>query len=525
MNTMKKLYIALFLILLFIPPVVWTGLFVADRNLYESLDFDLGEKREKTQLESISDLALNGQAINDYFADRAPFRSILISFKKSFDSKIENPYEYNLKPLALKKFYGIEDAREKMAVDTIAMAGQKALFKSEKIKALFAEEEKSKEVAQSDAEEEIFKVIEEELPDCLNPGHRVTLNTVTGEEIEEELPAMGHDWQISSTIDPTYINFGYTEYICKVCGEEKIDDWTDKLVDTSYLAPNVHGDTTIGRFDWLFLYGWGNIPYYQADNLLSEEEMNLYVDRLNTLSALCEERGIKFAVLWAPSKDTVYPEYMPSFEVYDSYKRVPRLYDHIKANSSVKIAFPKAELKNITRYYDSYYRYDSHWNYVGSFIGVQAMYGLLGMPQTDIMSLEVTKESLPASGDLIILGGLNSSDYPSFYEYTVHYKDWIHTTWETEEPVLLNESIYKTEADCGNDTRFVMVGDSYRNYMVKYIKKDFDHCTFVHREHFLEAKDDILAANVLVLESAERYDYKSLADMENLIQLFSSTDQ
>ena len=138
----------------------------------------------------------------------------MISFKKSFDSKIENPYEYNLKPLALKKFYGIEDAREKMAVDTIAMAGQKALFKSEKIKALFAEEEKSKEAAQSDAEEEIFKVIEEELPDCLNPGHRVTLNTVTGEEIEEELPAMGHDWQISSTIDPTYINFGYTEYIC-----------------------------------------------------------------------------------------------------------------------------------------------------------------------------------------------------------------------------------------------------------------------------------------------------------------------
>ena len=184
MNTMKKLYIALFLILLFIPPVVWTGLFVADRNLYESLDFDLGEKREKTQLESISDLALNGQAINDYFADRAPFRSILISFKKSFDSKIENPYEYDLKPLALKKFYGIEDAREKMAVDTIAMAGQKALFKSEKIKALFAEEEKSKEVVQSDTEEEIFKVIEEELPDCLNPGHRVTLNTVTGEEIE-----------------------------------------------------------------------------------------------------------------------------------------------------------------------------------------------------------------------------------------------------------------------------------------------------------------------------------------------------
>ena len=292
----------------------------------------------------------------------------------------------------------------------------------------------------------------------------------------------------------------------------------DKLFH--YLA---HPLYEYGKDDWIMTKEWDSIQTFHLD--LEEGYADRFAALMKDAQEISQEHGADFMFWLITNKETVYPEYMPSFEVYDSYKRVPRLYDHIKANSSVKIAFPKAELKNITRYYDSYYRYDSHWNYVGSFIGVQAMYGLLGMPQTDIMSLEVTKESLPASGDLIILGGLNSSDYPSFYEYTVHYKDWIHTTWETEEPVLLNESIYKTEADCGNDTRFVMVGDSYRNYMVKYIKKDFDHCTFVHREHFLEAKDDILAANVLVLESAERYDYKSLADMENLIQLFSSTDQ
>ena len=146
--------------MLFIPPVVWAGLFVADKNLYESLDYDLGEKREKTQLESISDLALNGQVITDYFADRAPFRSILISFKKSFDSKIESPYEYDLKPIALKKLYGIEDTREKVAVETVAKAGQKALFKSEKIKALFIEENKNEEVAESVPDKEIFTVTE-----------------------------------------------------------------------------------------------------------------------------------------------------------------------------------------------------------------------------------------------------------------------------------------------------------------------------------------------------------------------------
>ena len=501
---MKKLFITIFILLLFLPPVLWMGLFLTDKDKYEALEYDLGEKREKTRIESVSDLALSGEIITDYFADRAPFRSTVITFKRSADSAIEKPYEQDIRPAALKVIYGIEDPRKQLTVDVIARIGQKTMVSSEKIRAMLAEEAAESALEDAPAENE-----PEEEP----------------AEEPEEFVETEHEWLVNNVIEPTYISYGYTEYVCKYCGETMIDDWTDKLVDTSYLAPNVHGDTTIGRFDWLFLYGWGNIPYYQANNILSEADMAVYVDRLNTLQALCDARGVKFAVIWAPSKDTIYPEYMPDFEVYDTYKRVPRLYDYIRANSSVKIAFPKEKLKDITRYYDSYYKYDSHWNFVGSFIGTQTLYSLIDMPQTNIMSLNVTKESQIANGDLIMLGGLNAADYPPFYEYTVHYKDWVSTTYETPENVLLNDSIYKTEAETGNNVRFVMVGDSYRNFMIPYIKKDFDHCTFIHREHVREATEDILNANILVLQSAERYDYKCLADMEYLIQLLSQNTQ
>ena len=480
---MKKACIAIFLILLFIPPVIWTGLFVADKNLYDSLDYDLGEKREKTQIENIQDLALSGEAVTDWFADRAPFRSSLISLKKSVDSVIESPYEYDLKPAALKKLYGIEDNRNKIAIETVAKAGQKSLYKSEKLRSLLIEPKE-----------------DEEKPwDC---------------------DTMGHEWQTANIIDPTYISYGYTEYVCAHCGAEKTDSWTDKLIDDSYLAPNVHGETTIGRFDWLFLYGWGNLPYYQANNLLSENEMDEYAKKLNTLKELCDAREIKLAVIFAPSKSNVYPEYMPSFTVFDTYKRVPRLYDYIKEHSKVDIAFPTNELKDITRYYESYYKYDSHWNFIGSYIGVQALYGMLDIPQTDILTLEVTKESRPASGDLIELGKLNASDFPPFYEYIVHYKDDVYTTYETNESVLTSD-IYRTETDRGYNENFVMIGDSYRNFMIPYIKKDFNRCTFVYRDNEREVKDDILNADILVLQSAERYDYKFLKDLDFLIQLFS----
>ena len=519
---MKRFYIIIFLIMLFLPPIIWQGIKIADDDLYTSLDYDLGEKRNKTDIESVSELALSSEVITDYFADRAPFRSQVITLKRTVDSAIESPYEENIKPSAMKALYGVEDSRDVMTAQVISQVGERKIYKSDKIKELFEEKNETEEISlESNEEESIYETIEEQPADCLNPGYRVSINKKTGEEIREEFEARGHDWQINEVVEPTYISYGYTEYICKNCEETKVDDWTDKLIDTSYMAPNVHGDTIIGRFDWLFLYGWGNIPYYQATNILSEEDMAVYVDRLNTLQALCDARGVKLAVIWIPSKDTIYPEYMPDFEVKDNYKRVPRLADYIKANSSVRFAFPKEELSSAKRYWDTYYRYDSHWNFVGSYIGVQALYRLLDMPQTDIRYLQVTKEIRDASGDLIELGGLNASDFSSYYEYVVHYKENVATTYETEESVLVAD-IYRTECNSGNDTRFVMIGDSYRNFMVPYIKKDFDHCTFVYRDNVREVTDDILSANVLVLQSAERYDYKSLADMEYLIQLFTS---
>ena len=518
---MKRFYIIIFLIMLFLPPLIWQGIRLTDSDLFTSLDYDLGEKRNKTEIEDVSQLALSSEVITDYFADRAPFRSSVITLKRTVDSAIESPYEEDIKPAAMKALYDVEDSRDVMTAQVISQVGERKIYKSDKIKEVLDETEESKETYEDIEEESLYEITEEQPADCLNPGYRVSINIKTGEEFREEFEATGHDWQINEVVEPTYISYGYTEYICKNCGETKTDDWTEKLIDTSYLAPNVHGDTIIGRFDWLFLHGWGNIPYYQATNILSEEEMAVYADRLNTLQALCDARGVRLAVIWIPSKDTVYPEYMPDFEVRDNYKRVPRLADYINAHSSARFAFIKDELTGAKRYWDTYYRYDSHWNFVGAYIGVQSMYRLLDMPQTDIRYLQVTKESREASGDLIELGGLNANDFSPYYEYVVHYKDNVVTTYETEESVL-SADVYRTEADVGNDTRFVMIGDSFRNFMVPYIKKDFNHCTFVYRDNVRDVTDDILSANVLVLQSAERYDYKSLSDMEYLIWLFSS---
>ena len=151
---MKKLFITIFILLLFLPPVLWMGLFLTDKDKYEALEYDLGEKREKTRIESVSDLALSGEIITDYFADRAPFRSTVITFKRSADSAIEKPYEQDIRPAALKVIYGIEDPRKQLTVDVIARIGQKTMVSSEKIRAMLAEEAAETALKETPAENE-----------------------------------------------------------------------------------------------------------------------------------------------------------------------------------------------------------------------------------------------------------------------------------------------------------------------------------------------------------------------------------
>ena len=54
--------------------------------------------------------------------------------------------------------------------------------------------------------------------------------TIEMTQQEVTIPALGHDWVYSQTVEPTYTDDGYTLYICSRCDEIKKSDYTDKLV-------------------------------------------------------------------------------------------------------------------------------------------------------------------------------------------------------------------------------------------------------------------------------------------------------
>lgn len=105
--------IILFMILLAGPMVSWSllsWLNIGYPSIMETLDFDLNEKRNKATLSEAIDLSTVTYEVENYYNDRLPFRSVLISFKRYLDAKIEEPYKDNIEGKLLKLFSKKKDS-------------------------------------------------------------------------------------------------------------------------------------------------------------------------------------------------------------------------------------------------------------------------------------------------------------------------------------------------------------------------------------------------------------------------------
>ena len=101
------IFIILFMIVLAGPMVSWSilsWLNIGYPEIMETLDFDLNEKRNKATLSEAIDLSKVTYEVENYYNDRLPFRSILISFKRYIDAKVEEPYKDNIEGKLLKLF-------------------------------------------------------------------------------------------------------------------------------------------------------------------------------------------------------------------------------------------------------------------------------------------------------------------------------------------------------------------------------------------------------------------------------------
>lgn len=318
----------------------------------------------------------------------------------------------------------------------------------------------------------------------------------------------------------------------KVYQERLLERFTRLLYgldSDEFLAPQVvRGIVLLGKNNWLFYAGEDNISYYRGTNVLAQEQMAGCLDQMLQLQKLCDEKGIQLQFIILPNKEQVYSEYMPSYVIKDSYKRTDRFVDYVREHSEVSILYPLQELRQAATQWQIYYQYDTHWNHAGAFIGTQALYQALGLPTTALQDLEVARCAAPVN-DLLILGGLDASQYPPEQDYAIAYRPEVTLTEVRGDHQ--STSVYSARSDCGNDTEFVLIGDSFRCFMIDYLAKDFSHCVITYRENSDNSTDypdevveSIQNADILVMEAVERYDSRLFPAIDKVIEILQAAE-
>lgn len=262
-------------------------------------------------------------------------------------------------------------------------------------------------------------------------------------------------------------------------------------------------DVIIGKDDWLFYQGEKKIALknYQNKKNYTEKQLKKILKNVKKLNSWCKQQGVEFILMLIPNKEYVYSEFLPNgiYEINET-KNIDLVVNYIREHSDIKVVYPKNELLEMKNQGLVYYKYDTHWNELGGYVGYKALMDTLG--NEDVISLENVKKvsKSTSSGDLGKLSMLNNK-LPIYSE--------IHMEFDNEAMLIYddkagNNAYQIYENDLKSGSIFVM-GDSFRTAMKPYLSRSFNKASFVHRRmnRFDEVKKE--KPEVLVYEVVERY--------------------
>lgn len=543
MKKCKLLSMFLFLAIIILPGVLWIELRVFMPELYQEYSADLGENRDKATIKEPAKLLTSGDQLIDFYNDRVPFRSLIISSEQKLRAVVEKPYEESISPflhrLAGKDTSGSNVGQKDVvdigdigflepAEDEENNPGNPALPNEEKNpdegNPVIDDNNPADDINAGLCEHEWVEI--EHIDATCTGGGRISYAcNICNEQYTETLEQVDHFKVKKRTVLADYKHYGLEEYVCAYCGKLFFDNISPKLVDESYMAPvTLNSAVLLGRFNWLY-YSYGkSFDYYKGTNLPSQSELKEYSDALSVLNLACELRGKKLCVLILPNKEAVYPEYLPTIPVSSDTKRMDVIASYLAENTTVNFVYPINDLKTMSVFYTTYRAYDTHWNQMGAFIGMQSMYKALGLETTDPRYLDVTE--IPVlDGDLVLLAGYSYDRYDEETESDVDYIINYHLSTPVKDETggdYIQLPVYRTSSSYAPyDKKFVMIGDSYRTRMIPYLKRDFSSTVLAHRDNVDEVAADLIDADYIILSAVERDEYKIIATAKRMADILS----
>ena len=261
----------------------------------------------------------------------------------------------------------------------------------------------------------------------------------------------------------------------------------------------------VGEDGWLF---YNN---YDAENPIddilgrtefSPEEIRTIEKNLNEAGESSDEKGMTFIFLLAPNKESIYREQLPDYlrDIAVDRTRADALINEIDPGKSI-VVYPKDDLIREKGNRQLYYKYDTHWNKLGAYVGFRSLCQTTGISLPELSELTVHKEE-GYPKDLADLAGIGNR-YNDDAEYVI---DDFRTEVTVKKESVGSIAVYTSDAD--TDKTVLFVHDSFYRSMVDYLPKVFTRVISVDRDYSdlysVQEYIDEYQPDIVIMEVVER---------------------
>lgn len=309
-----------------------------------------------------------------------------------------------------------------------------------------------------------------------------------------------------------------------------LEDWVNDHIGFRSFFAQTNGIMHIALFhrfppDRPLVFGpKGELNYATFETMLDYQHKNRYpkeyllraAESLSGIDRFLKERGTKLYYYQCWDKHSIYPEYFPSQVLqYGALSKTEELLNTFEEKTEAAVISPKKELIEGKSRFETYSVFGdpTHWTQRGAYLGYRKLMDAINrdFPQKYPLLSEEDYEIRLQDMGLTLFGRIHREDLLERFEIKEPH------AVQTREKLLFESkdkrSAFYTNPAVENDTRLVIIGDSYfYYYILDDLAESFHETLFFWGDHLPElAKiEEVYHPDILVIENAEREDRTSL---------------
>ena len=291
-----------------------------------------------------------------------------------------------------------------------------------------------------------------------------------------------------------------------------------------------------GKDGWIFTNRDNVSETYRNVVKLSDDDLFAWKKLVIEPGDFLKSKNIKFIVLVAPDKSTIYPEYMPAWLKRTNQPAIlDQLLAYTRANSDITMLDLRPALFEAKKQEQIYYKADTHWNSKGAYIAYREIIGELSKTDSRLKLYSRDDFKIREAAGYQKLDLAKNIALPEYFnepmnktsnklglKITKTYSKASRYSNPTAPPYVMQQQ--------NSDLPTLLVfRDSFASHLIPFISTNFSKSYFYWQKRFDASVVETTKPDVVIYEITERFVLQTLrhhkVDLESTANEADSLDR